>query len=178
MHLATTSQSTHTGHLDIGDGVDRTRYEVKKQGNNPVPIPESYVCYKPSTGENSTFYWEFVGWSTNPSAASPQYRPGSQYTGDTSITLYAVYQGPTYTVTFEDGYSGKVLKTEEVPYGGSATPPPNPSRPGYRFYGWVGNYQDVRADTHVYALWEIAFIWIMSSQGWIPYKPIEEGAGE
>lgn len=166
------------GTLDIGDGVSRETYEVKKNGTNPVPIPESYVCYKPKADPDSSFYWEFVGWSTSPSASGPQYRPGSQYTGNTSITLYAVYQGPTYTVTFEDGYSGRVLKTERVQYGGDATPPPNPTRPGYRFYGWIGNYTNVMSDSTVRALWEIAFIWIMSSEGWIPYKPTDGEANE
>lgn len=166
------------GTLDIGDGVSRKTYEVKKNGTNPVPIPESYVCYKQKTDPDSSFYWEFKGWSTNPNATSPQYRPGSQYTGDTSVTLYAVYTGPTYTVTFEDGYSGRVLKTERVQYGGDATPPPNPTRPGYRFYGWIGNYQNVMADSTVRALWEIAFVWIMSSTGWIPYKPTDGEANE
>lgn len=161
------------GTLDIGDGVDRTRYEVKKQGNNPVPIPKSYVCYKEKDDPDSSFYWEFKGWSTSKTATSPQYLPGSQYTGDVSVTLYAVYTGPTYTVTFEDGYSGAVLKTERVQYGGDATPPPNPTRSGYRFYGWIGNYTNVMADSTVRALWEIAFIWIMSSEGWIPYKPTD-----
>ena len=29
------------------------------------------------------------------------------------------------------------------------------------------------ADSTVRALWEIAFVWIMSSTGWIPYKPTD-----
>lgn len=161
------------GTLNIGDGIERTTYEVKKVGDDPVPIPESYTCYKGVDDPNSSMYWEFKGWSSNKSASSPQYLPGSEYTGNASITLYAVYVGPTFTVTFEDGYSGKVLKTETVAYGGNATPPPNPTRPGYRFYGWIGTYQNVMSDSVVRALWDIAFIWIMTSTGWVPYKPTE-----
>lgn len=41
----------------------------------------------------------------------------------------------TYTVDFRD-YDGTLLKTEEVIYGGSATPPSDPTRTGYTFNVW------------------------------------------
>ena len=57
----------------------------------------------------------------------------------------------TFTVTFKD-YDGRVLKTQSgVAKGSSATPPANPSRTGYTFSGWIGNYTNVTANTTVTA---------------------------
>ena len=55
-----------------------------------------------------------------------------------------------YTVTFKD-WDGSVLKTQTVASGGSATPPPNPTRDGYTFSGWSGNYTNVTADVDIIA---------------------------
>lgn len=56
----------------------------------------------------------------------------------------------SYTVTFKD-WDGSVLKTQTVASGGSATPPPNPTRDGYTFSGWSGNYTNVTADVDIKA---------------------------
>jgi len=50
--------------------------------------------------------------------------------------INAGYVGPPkYTVTFMD-WDGEVLKTENIIFGNSATPPSDPIREGYRFTGW------------------------------------------
>ena len=56
----------------------------------------------------------------------------------------------SYTVTFKD-WDGSVLKTQTVASGGSATPPSNPTRDGYTFSGWSGNYTNVTADVDIIA---------------------------
>lgn len=66
-------------------------------------------------------------------------------------TIEAVFEtAPTYTVTFKD-YDGSIIDTQTVPSGGSATPPPNPTRDGYTFSGWSGNYTNVTADVDIIA---------------------------
>ena len=51
--------------------------------------------------------------------------------------------GPSlYNVTFAD-WNDTVLKSELVPSGNNATPPTNPSRNGYEFTGWFGDYSKV-----------------------------------
>lgn len=118
---------------------------------------------------------EFIGFSTSASSASIQYENGDHYTQDAPVTLYAIYETLKFTVTFEDGYSGTVLRTyTDVPYGGSVTPPPNPTRTGYVFQGWLGNYTNVMADSTILALWEFTPIWIMTTNGWVRYEPSED----
>ena len=56
----------------------------------------------------------------------------------------------TFTVKFlsEDG---QVLKTENVVYGHSATPPTAEGKDGYTFNGWTGSFQNVTSDISLYA---------------------------
>jgi len=95
----------------------------------------------------------FLGWSENPNSTYPAYYAGSSFTYNRNTTLYAVWAPAAYTVTFTD-YNGVVLKTETVPYGGSATPPANPTSEGYTFSYWDTPYTNVTTDivtTAVYA---------------------------
>ena len=56
----------------------------------------------------------------------------------------------TYTVRFLD-WDNSVISTQTVTRGGSATAPPNPTRDGYTFSGWLGNYTNVTADVDIIA---------------------------
>ncbi|MCR5809277.1 MAG: InlB B-repeat-containing protein [Clostridiales bacterium] len=59
-----------------------------------------------------------------------------------------------FTVTFVD-HDGTVLKTQRVGEGESAAPPENPSREGYTFVGWDGDYTNVTADVTITAQYVI-----------------------
>ncbi|MBQ9068143.1 MAG: cell wall-binding repeat-containing protein, partial [Eggerthellaceae bacterium] len=61
----------------------------------------------------------------------------------------------TYTVTFKDGYSGKVLKTQKVAYGKAATAPASPTRTGYTFAKWDKAFNKVTSNLTVTATWKI-----------------------
>ncbi len=96
----------------------------------------------------------FLGWSTSPTASYASYAPGGSFTDNAITILYAVWAPATYTVTFVD-YNGAVLKTETVPYGGSATPPANPTYTGHAFAYWDTPYTNVTSNittTAVYAI--------------------------
>ena len=47
--------------------------------------------------------YTFLGWGTTASATAASYQPGDMYSVDGNITLYAVWQQKTYTITFSSG---------------------------------------------------------------------------
>ncbi len=63
----------------------------------------------------------------------------------------------SYTVIFKD-YDGKVLKTQTVEQGKSATAPNVPEREGYEFIGWNKSFNNVTSNLEVTAEYEIAEI--------------------
>lgn len=79
----------------------------------------------------------------------------TNWTGNT-FTVYELWidvdytAGTTYAVTFKD-WDGSTIDTQTVPSGGSATLPPNPTRPGYTFSGWLGSYTNVTANVDIIA---------------------------
>lgn len=67
----------------------------------------------------------FLGWSTNQKAETPTYQPGDAYSGDANITLYAVWQINTFTVTLPNGTGYTAMpatgSSSPVNYNGSFT---------------------------------------------------------
>lgn len=85
--------------------------------------------------------YTFVGWSGDVSAV----------TGDMTVT--ALYAVKTCTVFFTN-WDGTVLKTQEVSYGEDAEAPQAPSREGYTFTGWSGDYTNVTESRILMAQYE------------------------
>ncbi len=73
-----------------------------------------------------------------------------------NIYATAAYSDVLYIVTFID-FNGRCLGIDRVPYGGSAIPPSDPSRKGYRFKGWSQSYFNIIGDITVAALYDINF---------------------
>lgn len=59
----------------------------------------------------------------------------------------------THTVQFID-VDGTILKSQYVAYGGSATPPANPTREKCQFVKWLNAYDNITKDTDVFALYK------------------------
>lgn len=68
-----------------------------------------------STKPTRTGY-TFLGWSTT-NDSTVDYNSGSQYTLNQNITLYAVWQVNTYTITYKANGAEGSDKTQEVTYG-------------------------------------------------------------
>ena len=118
----------------------------------------------------TTYTVRFLDWDnsiistqtvTRGSSATPPSNPtrdGYVFTGwnksFTNITantdIHAQYTIKTYTVRFLD-WNGTVLDTQTINHGSNATPPPNPTRDGYTFSGWSGNYTNVTTDVDIIA---------------------------
>lgn len=134
----------------ISEGEQFYSYAAEK--GSEVQFPES----QPQKAEDEQYTYQFVGWSLSEGGVTVQ-----SHTVTQNVTFYAVFeahekQPPApveYTVTFIDGVTQQVLKTEKVPAGGSATAPQAPQHVGYEFSHWQGDYQNVTARTDVTAVY-------------------------
>lgn len=68
---------------------------------------------------------------------------GEYYDVTAAVTITAEYKINAYKVTFVD-HDGAELKTQNVTYGMSAVPPADPTREGYVFIGWDGDYTKIK----------------------------------
>lgn len=166
------------------------QYKLTYYGNGGSPASEyegregdNIVQYK-NYGANTLGDYAFskLDDDDNPISTTNQFNTTASGSGQTYISkgsititqptsLYAIYGSTSYNVKFEDGYSGAVLKSQTVSYGGSATPPPSPTRAGYTFSGWLGNYTNVKRNETVKAIWGQSPIWYRKGGRWVSYKP-------
>ena len=88
-----------------------------------------------STKPTRTGY-TFVNWNTKSDGSGTSYQPGSKYTANESVTLYAIWKANTYSISYNlnGGSKGSSAPTSGT-YGSTVTVS-NPSRTGYTFAGW------------------------------------------
>lgn len=147
--------------------------DLVKTHGTALTIPD-YTAYETSS-ETDTSSSEFKGWSTVMTGPTVEYTKGGTYTANSPATLYAVYGTLQHIVKWSVGYgTNPIIKTETVNHGASATPPKDPTRDGYAFAGWLGEYKSVKTDRTILALWASTPIWIWNGETWIGYEP-EEG---
>ena len=142
-------------------GSSSAGWTFKNVGNNKYMGLDSAQYLYPS---NTSVAWKYTSsYGLDNQVDSEGYYYLSYSTGKyttskntAAIRLYKVASGSntptptTYTVTFKD-WDGTVLKTQQVAYGGAATPPANPTRPGYTFTGWDRSYSYITANTVITA---------------------------
>lgn len=101
--------------------------QVKKSGTNitlssTVPTQSGY---------------NFVKWNTEDDGTGTSYNPGTTYTKDDDLVLYAIWTPWTHTVSFNanggSGVPSSFTKTTNVD---KILPETIPSRAGHTFYGW------------------------------------------
>jgi hypothetical protein len=89
--------------------------------------------------------YTFVSWQSNVSGMQTNYITGE-------VTFTAQYEKYiTYTVTFVDGATNEIIKTETVKKGENATAPTVPSHLGWTFTGWDKSFTNVQSDLVVTA---------------------------
>ena len=110
--------------------------------------------------------YRFLGWADSDTATSAAYQPGGKYALYYTVTLYAVWERLTYTVSYNaNGGSGAPsaqTKTYDVTLTLSST---IPTRSQYEFLGWstsntattatyaAGGSFTTNANTTLYAVW-------------------------
>lgn len=155
------------GSYTDADGAYQTSAtEYKNYGNNTISSSYTFVKYD----DDGIAIGTMTNYNASLDGSGTSYSKGSSITITSPTTIYAQYSTYTYTVTFTDGYSGKVLKTQTVNYNGSATPPVNPTRAGYTFSGWLGDYTNVKSNVTIQALWESAAVWYRKNGQWVNYE--------
>jgi uncharacterized repeat protein (TIGR02543 family) len=76
---------------------------------------------------------------------------------DKAVDVTVEFEKTTFTVTFKD-WDGRVLDTQEVEPGGSATAPNDPEREGYTFKGWDEDFTNVTGNLTVTATYTLSSI--------------------
>lgn len=160
--------------LPYGALVTREKYGFKlnyrdKNTNSAygwTPAAEIAVC--PDRAENGTAAWTFQGWGLGPAGVNMQWtvdentqaeaQAGDAFAIESNLRLYAIWDAPTYTVTFHlsGGTVGNSTASiaEEVPanrrYTSTEAVIPRPLRTGYTLEGWYaadGNGNITRPET-------------------------------
>ena len=141
-------------------------YQVKLEGGALVLDTCNHGLYlagteveitAPATNENGD---AFTNWTDSTGNIVATTSDATITVGEANEVYTANYGSSTpvvtvYKVTFTD-WDGIVLKEQEVNSGDSATPPANPSREGYAFAGWEGNYTNVTADVTITAKYTLS----------------------
>lgn len=122
--------------------------------------------------------YDFQGWATS-SSGSVAYAAGASYTSNAAITLYAVWQIKTYTVSYNANGGSGAPSSQTKTYGQTLTlSSTKPTRTNYNFLGWStsstgsvvyqpGGSYTANAAVTLYAIWELAAskVTIYSSSG-------------
>ncbi len=78
----------------------------------------------------------------------------SKYTSDVAEMSAKIVVHPNSLVTFLSEVDGSELNKQSVPYGSDAALPETPTKKGFTFIGWDGNYTAVKQDTTIVAKWQ------------------------
>lgn len=117
--------------------------------------------------------YTFLGWATSPSGGVA-YQPGAAFTGDYGMTLYAVWQINTWTVTYNANGGINAPTSQIKTYGQTLKlSTTKPTKVDYNFKGWAtsktnadkgivayaagANYTS-NANITLYAVWELAYV--------------------
>jgi uncharacterized repeat protein (TIGR02543 family) len=141
-------------------------------GGNGAPLSQTKYyghSIKISTAVPTRTGYTFKGWATSASGGVA-YASGATYTANAAVTLYAVWQANTYTVSYDanggTGAPGKQTKTYDVTLALATTVP---TRKDYTFKGWgtsassttvaytAGGTYTGNASITLYAIWELTY---------------------
>ena len=166
MHAGT---KTASGSIDISA---KSTYTVSYNANGGSGAPSSQtkvhgVALTLSSTKPTRTGYTFKGWGTSSSDTTVDYSAGGSYTNNANITLYAIWQSNTFTVSYNaNGGSGAPSNQTKI-YGVNLTLSSTvPTRTGYTFKGWgtsssatsvsysAGGTYSSNASITLYAVWE------------------------
>ena len=118
------------------------------------------ICSSESLEAERTISYSFSQWNTNSNGTGTSYNPGTSYTEDAALQLYAIYTSSASTESI-------IL--------------PTPIRDGYKFLGWSADAYDIGGITGeyiptdnivLYAIWKpMGLVYIYDDSGdFCPYQ--------
>lgn len=138
----------------------------------------------------------FKGWATTKSG-SVVYKPGDTYESNANITLYAIWQQSTFTVTYNANGGSEAPGDQTKTYDINLTIPSTiPIKKDYRFIGWgtaasdttakyrPGDQYTANANITLYAIWTLDYekpritdlsVYRASLKGTAPFIEFTEG---
>ena len=151
-------------------------YTVKYNANGGSGAPSNQTktygkTLKLSSTKPTRAGYTFQGWGTSSTDTSVNYAAGANYTSNASITLYAIWNINTYTVTYNANGGTGAPSNQTKTYGVNLTlSSTRPTRTDYTFLGWgtSGSSTTVEyapeasytanASITLYAIWELAYV--------------------
>lgn len=110
--------------------------------------------------------YTFLGWGTYASDTTVNYLPGDSYTSNYNQTLYAIWKGRTYTVSYNANGGSNAPSSQTKTHGQTITlTNAAPTRSNYAFMGWAtsssatspeyygGERYSADASVMLYAVW-------------------------
>lgn len=123
-----------------------TSYTVSYDANGGTGAPASQTKWKGvslalSSSIPTREGYDFVGWNTSSTATTASYAPGSSYTGNAALKLYAIWS-KTITLKYElNGGEGDFTDQSTTVYNAATgttftIPSTEPIKSGFTFLGW------------------------------------------
>ena len=151
---------------------EKIQYNISYNANGGSGAPSTQSKYHGSTltlrsAKPTRTGYIFKGWSTSSTATKASYQPGDNYTSNSNVTLYAVWEKIQYNISY-DANGGSGAPSDQSKYYDSTITlrSGKPTRKGYLFKGWSTRSTALSADYQpgdryssnsnltLYAVWE------------------------
>ena len=144
------------------------KYNANGGGNTPARQTKTEDVTLILTSTIPTRYgYTFRGWATTSTATTATYQAGGSYTANESVTLYAVWEINTYTVSFDANGGSKAPNPQKKTHGQNLIlTVAIPTRANHVFLGWAtdstsksvvyapGATYTAEEDVTLYAVWQ------------------------
>ena len=144
------------------------KYDANGGGNTPASQTKTEDVTLILTSTIPTRYgYTFRGWAINQTATTADYQSGGSYTANESVTLYAVWEINTYTVSFDANGGTNAPNSQKKTHGQNLILTiAIPTRPNHVFLGWAtdssaksvayapGATYTAEEDVTLYAVWQ------------------------
>ena len=144
------------------------KYDANGGGNTPASQTKTEDVTLILTSTIPTRYgYTFKGWAMSSSATKATYQAGGSYTANESVTLYAVWEINTYTVSFNANGGSDAPNPQKKTHGQNLIlTVAIPTRPNHVFLGWAtdssttsiayapGATYTAEEDVTLYAVWQ------------------------